>query len=93
MWNPKDKLGWYSYCPHSSPTVAKFNHDCTNDGTQSFLATLTPQNFNFNKMRQNSKLKDVCIYKIGIPEHQFHSGELILRFNTLKNINVNVNYG
>ena len=44
-------------------------------------------------MRQNSKLKDVCIYKIGIPEHQFHSGELILRFNTLKNINVYVNYG
>ena len=33
VWDPKDQLNWYSYCPHSSPTLAKFNHDCTDDGS------------------------------------------------------------
>lgn len=88
-------MNWYSHCPHSSPTLAKYNHDCTDDGTQEFLATPTPKNFNFNKMRFNSATKkfDACIYKIGIPNHRYHTGNLFLRFNTMKNVNINVNYG
>ena len=46
-------------------------------------------------MRYNKKNNkfDACIYKIGIPEHKFHAGKLILRFNIMKNIKINANIG
>lgn len=84
----------YAYCPMTSPLISPKAIECTNSET-TFEASPTPQHFKFNKMKRNKakKVYDACVYTVKVPAHTFKNGSLVLRFDELTNIKVQVNHG